>query len=363
MDIIYWKLYVDDTSVLLTPEVSEKDIYNRLSQCHRSIKFTCEQGNVEDSAAKSLAFLDALIQRQPDVGFKTHIYKKPTFSGQIIQWGSFVPEGVREQKAENSLRKASRKLARAEGELERTEISLVQCQHDFDVAMQTKQIGEQNLQGLPNDDLSIQNGIIATSNYRYPLLIDPQLQGKSWIKDMERDHDLVITTLNSKLFRQQLDDSIAFGRPLLIEDVKEELDPILDPILEKNFSKLDRTLRLYITTKLANPTYAPEICARVSVIDFTVTQRGLEHQLLSLLIANERNELERERVTLARETTKNKRMLKELEDNLLIKLTSSLLDDPSVVEVLNANKRIATEVKEKVVIAEETKMKISTARE
>ncbi|CAM2725040.1 unnamed protein product [Rotaria socialis] len=253
--------------------------------------------------------------------------------------------------------------ARAEGELERTEISLVQCQHDFDVAMQTKQIGEQNLQGLPNDDLSIQNGIIATSNYRYPLLIDPQLQGKSWIKDMERDHDLVITTLNSKLFRQQLDDSIAFGRPLLIEDVKEELDPILDPILEKNFSKLDRTLRLYITTKLANPTYAPEICARVSVIDFTVTQRGLEHQLLSLLIANERNELERERVTLARETTKNKRMLKELEDNLLIKLTSSLLDDPSVVEVLNANKRIATEVKEKVVIAEETKMKISTARE
>ncbi|CAF4663415.1 unnamed protein product [Rotaria socialis] len=286
----------------------------------------------------------------------------------------------REQKAENSLRKASRKLARAEGELERTEISLVQCQHDFDVAMQTKQTYQTDydallerrndantlisgLTGLPNDDLSIQNGIIATSNYRYPLLIDPQLQGKSWIKDMERDHDLVITTLNSKLFRQQLDDSIAFGRPLLIEDVKEELDPILDPILEKNFSKLDRTLRLYITTKLANPTYAPEICARVSVIDFTVTQRGLEHQLLSLLIANERNELERERVTLARETTKNKRMLKELEDNLLIKLTSSLLDDPSVVEVLNANKRIATEVKEKVVIAEETKMKISTARE
>jgi len=45
---------------------------------------------------------------------------------------------------------------------------------------------------------------------------------------------------------------------------------------------------LYITTKLANPNYSPEVCARVSIIDFTVTQRGLEDQLLGLVIANER---------------------------------------------------------------------------
>ncbi|CAF5143868.1 unnamed protein product, partial [Rotaria sp. Silwood1] len=167
---------------------------------------------------------------------------------------------------------------------------------------------------------------------------------------MERDNDILITTFNSKMFRQQLEDSISLGRPLLIEDVDEELDPILDHILEKNYFKIglslrvkvgdrevdvNHTFRLYITTKLANPTYSPE-------------------------------ELERERVTLARETTKNKRMLKELEENLLIKLTSiegSVLDDPSLVEVLNANKRIAIEVKEKVSIAEDTKMKISAARE
>ena len=61
---------------------------------------------------------------------------------------------------------------------------------------------------------------------------------------MERENELVITTLNSKFFRQQLEDSISLGRPLLLEDVDEELDPMLDNILEKNYLKLGLSLRV-----------------------------------------------------------------------------------------------------------------------
>lgn len=91
-----------------------------------------------------------------------------------------------------------------------------------------------------------------------------------------------------------------------------------------------------MTTKLANPAYTPEIFAATSIIDFTVTMQGLEDQLLARTIQFEKAELEEERVELATEVSQNKKKMKELEDNLLYRLSNtqgSLVDDESLIEV------------------------------
>lgn len=78
---------------------------------------------------------------------------------------------------------------------------------------------------------------------------------------------------------------------MLIESIENEVDPMLDPLLEKQINVKGRSktvkigdqdldyddkFRLYMTSRMANPHFSPELAAKTTIIDFTVTQSGLE---------------------------------------------------------------------------------------
>jgi dynein heavy chain len=81
------------------------------------------------------------------------------------------------------------------------------------------------------------------------------------------------------------------GMPVLIENVENEVDPMLDPLLEKQITikgrsallklgdqeyDFDLRFRLYMTSRMSNPHWSPELAAKTTIIDFAVTESGLE---------------------------------------------------------------------------------------
>ncbi|KAG9260637.1 dynein heavy chain 1, axonemal [Astyanax mexicanus] len=234
--------------------------------------------------------------------------------------------------------------------------------------------------GLPKDNLSVENGVITQYSQCWPLFIDPQGQANKWIKNMERDKGLDVMKLSDRDFLRNLENAIRFGKPCLLENIGEELDPALDPVLLRQTYKQQGTtvlklgdtvipyhndFKMYITTKLPNPHYSPEISTKVTLINFTLSPSGLQDQLLGRVVAEERPDLEEAKNQLIVSGVQMKQELKEIEDQILLRLSSSEgnpVDDEELIRVLGASKLKAGEIQAKVKVAEETEQDIDATR-
>lgn len=59
-------------------------------------------------------------------------------------------------------------------------------------------IADWNNHKLPQDNVSIQNGCILNNSDRWSLIIDPQIQGITWLKDQYKNNDLKVVRLTDK---------------------------------------------------------------------------------------------------------------------------------------------------------------------
>jgi dynein heavy chain len=154
---------------------------------------------------------------------------------------------------------------------------------------------------------------------------------------------MVTIQLSQRGWLKRVEMAVSNGNILMIEAIGEDIDAILDPLLSRQFVKkgkgltvrlgsedveLSPAFRLYLQTKLSNPHYKPETAAQCTIINFIVTESGLEDQLLASVVKVEKPDLEQEKEELVTKQNEFKITLANLEAALLQNLSEA---DPATI--------------------------------
>jgi dynein heavy chain 1 len=165
---------------------------------------------------------------------------------------------------------------------------------------------------------------------------------------------------------------------LLVENV-ENVDPLLNPILNKEIQRTGgRTLvrigteevdyspkfRIILSTKNPAVKLTPDLCSRVTLLNFTVTPDSLQSQSLSYLVKAVKPDLEAQRETLMKLQGEQNVKLRELEDQMLSTISSfegSILEDDRVVEGMEVLMKEGHQVEEQISKSEQVMQQVHQA--
>lgn len=222
---------------------------------------------------------------------------------------------------------------------------------------------------LPVDDLCTENAIILHRFNRYPLIIDPSSRTTEFLRMEHKDRRLTVTSFLDDTFVKQLESALRFGNPILIQDA-EHMDPILNHVLNKEYQKtggrvliqlgkqeidFSPAFKLYMSTRDPSAAFPPDICSRVTFVNFTVTRSSLQTQSLNEVLKSERPEVDERRTNLIKMQGEFNTNLRRLERQLLQALNESrgnILDDDHVIETLETLKKEAAAISKKMVETE-----------
>ena len=269
------------------------------------------------------------------------------------------------------------------------------------------EIERMKMNKLPNDNYSVDNALIITNSSRWSLMIDPQNQANEWImetfyqrdkelqekmgrEDRERDYDrkdkkkecsyhVIRPTMENSKIMKITAMCIEFGYSLLYENVSENLNPILNPVYKKETIKdgnytlvpltatsrliLDKNFRFYLTTKIPSPHYSPEICVSLTLVNFTVTEDGMEDQMINFLVEKEEPEKEIQRKKCIESANRFNIEKRNCEKKILDSLSSAdrdtILDNEELCTILaessEQSKAIESSLQQQVKTEEEIK--------
>ncbi|KAI7942887.1 hypothetical protein MJO29_012731 [Puccinia striiformis f. sp. tritici] len=321
-----------------------------------------EMNRVESKVERSITLLESLGSEKTrwEAGSATFDTQMSTIAGDVLlsaafmTYGGFFDQAYRQSMWQGWVDHLNQANLKYKAELSLTEyLSTADDRLDW----QSK--------SLPADDLCTENAIMLHRFNRYPLIIDPSGQATSFLINEYRDRKMTVTSFLDEAFVKSLESALRFGTPLLIQDV-EHLDPILNAVLNKELRRaggrvlirlgnqdidFSPSFTMFLSTRDPSVEFSPDICSRVTFVNFTMTRSSLQSQSLNQVLQAERPDTDKKRTDLMRLQGEFKLRLRHLEKSLLQALsesTGNILDDDKVIVTLETLKREAADVAKKV---------------
>jgi len=167
---------------------------------------------------------------------------------------------------------------------------------------------------------------------RYCLCIDPQMQASNWLKRQYASLGMITTKMTDGPFKRTIEIAIDLGKMVMIENVGERVDVHVESLIRKEITKFgdqrmiklcrrqlkyDPNFHMIMVTSLGKPHYDVNITNHITLINFFVTVEGLTQNLLSMVVANERKDLEESYNDNMKATFDNIKSLKTIENQIL----------------------------------------------
>ena len=229
---------------------------------------------------------------------------------------------------------------------------------------------------LPADNICTENATILQRFNRYPLIIDPAGQATEFIKIFYQSKKLNTTSFTDSNFLKTLESALRFGYPILVQDV-EKIDPIMNSLLNKEIHKqggrnlirigdqeidFSLTFNMFMVTRDSSCHFTPDLCSRVTFLNFTITPSSLQNQVLSIILKSERPEVNKAKEDLVKAQRDFKLQLRQLEEDLLTALNSegNLLENDKVMSRLEEIKKKSHDISIEVSKSEDIMRELET---
>ncbi|XP_026688130.1 dynein heavy chain, cytoplasmic-like, partial [Diaphorina citri] len=311
---------------------SYKDEYAQLIAQATAIKTDLD--NVQAKVERSMALLKSLgIERERwEATSETFRSQMATIIGDVLLSSAYLAyAGYFDQHYRQSLFSTWNSHLIAAGIQFRPEIALTEYLSSPDERLRWQG------NALPSDHLCTENAIMLRRFNRYPLIIDPSGQATEFILKEFESRKITKTSFLDDAFRKNLESALRFGNPLLVQDV-ENYDTILNPVLNRELRRtggrvlitlgdqdidISPTFVIFLSTRDPTVEFPPDICSRVTFVNFTVTRSSLQSQCLNRVLKAERPDIDTKRSDLLKLQGEFHLRLRHLEKSLLGALNES----------------------------------------